>query len=193
MPLLDHFHAPLSEERHWDGFHSKWANALVDDLNQNLLPEGYFAEPRLRAGAGVQMGAEGGPALVAAIELINPANKDRPAHRRAFALTCAGYLARGISLILVDVVTSWQGSLHDDLIRLLPGDGACLFPGGPSLYATAYRPVRRDEADQIDTWLTPLAVGQELPVLPLALTADLCLPINLEATYRDACRKLRLP
>jgi hypothetical protein len=29
-------------------------------------------------------------------------------------------------------------------------------------------------------------------VLPLALTAKLCLPIDLESSYIDACRKLRL-
>ena len=54
MPLLDHFHPPLSEERHWEAFHSKWANVLVDELNDTLLPAGYFAEPH------VHMGARGG-------------------------------------------------------------------------------------------------------------------------------------
>src|SRR5207237_7588474 len=34
---------------------------------------------------------EGGPRLVAAIELVSPANKDRPANRRLFAIQCASY------------------------------------------------------------------------------------------------------
>ena len=25
MPLLDHFHPPLSDERHWESFHAAWA------------------------------------------------------------------------------------------------------------------------------------------------------------------------
>jgi hypothetical protein len=49
-PLLDHFHPPLSEERRWEWFHSKWAIVLVDNLNQHLLPEGYFAEPFVHVG-----------------------------------------------------------------------------------------------------------------------------------------------
>jgi len=242
MPLLDHFHPPLSEERHWEGFHSKWANVLVDELNETLLPSGYFAEPHVHMGARVEIDAatfesesvpdrparngatavlpvrtwappeptlimpaafpdtfevriidtEAGPRLAAAIELVSPANKDRPEHRRAFAIKCASYLCQGISLIVVDVVTSRSGNLHDEIARLLSNDGSFLFPAGPSLYTTAYRPIRRDKAEQTEVWLAPVAVGRPLPVLPLALTAELCLPIDLEATYVDACRKLRL-
>lgn len=242
MPLLDHFHPPLSEERHWDGFHSKWANVLVDALNETLLPPGYFAEPHVHIGAPVEIDAatferghtdgpartpdgatatlpvqvwspsaptlvmpaafpdtfevrvfrtEAGPTLVAAIELVSPANKDRPESRRTFAVKCASYLCQGISLIVVDIVTSRHVNLHDEMVRLLPNGDSFVFPKNPLVYAAAYRPIRRDQADQVDIWLSPLTTGQPLPVLPLALTAELCLPINLETTYVDACRKLR--
>jgi hypothetical protein len=98
-----------------------------------------------------------------------------------------------VSLIVVDIVTSRGGNLHDEIVRLLPDAAPLfLFPANPPLYAAAYRPIRRDESDQTDVWLTPLAVGRPLPVLPLALTAELCLPIDLESTYVDACRRLRL-
>ena len=50
--------------------------------------------------------SEGGASLVAAIELVSPANKDRQAHRRAFAIKCASYLCRGVGLIVIDIVTS---------------------------------------------------------------------------------------
>jgi hypothetical protein len=72
MPLLDHFHPPLSEERHWEGFYSKWANVLVDELNETLLPSGYFAEPHVHMGARVEIDAatfEGESALCLPIEL----------------------------------------------------------------------------------------------------------------------------
>ena len=36
------------------------------------------------------------PTLAAAIELVSPANKDRPTHRLAFAVKCAGYLQQGM-------------------------------------------------------------------------------------------------
>ncbi len=46
MPLLDHFHPPLSRQRHWENMHSAWANALRDQLNE-VLPERYFAEVQI--------------------------------------------------------------------------------------------------------------------------------------------------
>ena len=36
MPLLDHFHQPLSTERHWESFHAAWSGSLADDLNRRL-------------------------------------------------------------------------------------------------------------------------------------------------------------
>src|SRR3954453_11176308 len=51
MPLLDHFHPPLSERRHWHAFHNSWATYLSSQLN-TLWPEGDFAE------ANVQFGVE---------------------------------------------------------------------------------------------------------------------------------------
>jgi hypothetical protein len=135
--------------------------------------------------------AEGGARLVAAIELISPANKDRDAHRRAFATKCAGYLAQGIAVIVIDVVTSRGGNLHTDILQLLGRTSDTGLPGGTELYAVAYRPVVRDQASVIEAWPHALAVGNELPTLPLALNAELCLPIDLEATYTAACTRRR--
>ena len=88
--------------------------------------------------------AEGGARLVAAVELVSPANKDREAHRRAFAAKCAGYLAQGIALVVVDVVTTRHANLHAEVMRLLGRDTDAGLPAEADLYATAYRPVVRD-------------------------------------------------
>jgi hypothetical protein len=37
-----------------------------------------------------------------------------------------------------------------------------------------------------------MAVGQPLPVLPLWLTDERAIPLDLEATYEQTCRDLRL-
>src|SRR5437764_12937160 len=58
--------------------------------------------------------SEGGPTLAGAIELISPANKDRPAHRDAFLSKCLAYLHQGVGLLVVDVVTERAGNLHDE-------------------------------------------------------------------------------
>src|SRR3954452_21981766 len=55
MPLLDHFHPPLAQRRHWESFHSAWATALVDALNKDWLPEGYFAEEMITVGGRVEI------------------------------------------------------------------------------------------------------------------------------------------
>jgi hypothetical protein len=50
MPLLDHFHPPLSETRKWEGFHSQWASSLAAQLNAGLLPPRHFADPQVTHG-----------------------------------------------------------------------------------------------------------------------------------------------
>lgn len=242
MPLLDHFHPPLAPRRHWESFHVNWAGAMADLLNEQLLPEGYFAEEHAHAGARVEIDVatfaepasggvspgdgrtatatprvwmppapamvlpaafpdafevlvfttEGGATLVAAVELVSPANKDRAPHRRALAIKCASYLCQGVSLVLIDIVTSRQANLHNEMMQLLGHGAEALLPADASLYAASYRPVVRQQAEQTDVWPVVLAVGQPLPVLPLALDAEICLPLDLDSTYQTACQRRRL-
>jgi len=62
---------------------------------------------------------DGSARLAAAIEFVSPANKDRPAHRKAFAIKCASYLQEGAALIVVDIVTNRSGYLPQDVLDLL--------------------------------------------------------------------------
>jgi hypothetical protein len=55
VPLLDHFHAPLSERRPWESFHTTWASALADALNQDVLPAGYIALEQVHPGAALEI------------------------------------------------------------------------------------------------------------------------------------------
>src|SRR5712691_12577176 len=55
MPLLDHFHPPLSMERPWEGIHSTWASTIATQLHQDQLPAEYFAMPLITLGGGVQV------------------------------------------------------------------------------------------------------------------------------------------
>lgn len=140
----------------------------------------------------VHVFSEAGATLVGAIELLAPGNKDRDETRRAFAVKCAAYLQRGIGLIVVDIVTSRHANLHDELMALLGHGNGVAFPTPTPLYATAYRPAHRQERNEIDLWREPLAVGQPLPTLPLAVRGLGCLPIDLEATYQEARKRGRI-
>jgi hypothetical protein len=143
-------------------------------------------------GAVVEVGIfsrSGGPILAGAVELISPANKDRPAHREALVSKCAAYIQAGVGLVLVDVVTERSADIHRELLgRLGVGD-----PGpGPELSGSAYRPVERAGSAVLDVWREPIAVGRPLPTLPLWLRGGLCLPVELEATYERTCAEQRV-
>src|SRR6185312_10614468 len=105
-------------------------------------------------------------------ELVSPGNKDRAVKRRLFAAKCATYLGRGAGLVVVDVVTSRQGNLHNELVDLLTLEAAFRMPAGQSLYTAAYRPLRAADVEKIEVWPTLLAVGQPLPRVPLSLGAE---------------------
>jgi Protein of unknown function (DUF4058) len=55
MPLLDHFHPPVSERRSWEGFHGLWAAALVEKLNRDILADEYFADMQVHIGSQVEI------------------------------------------------------------------------------------------------------------------------------------------
>jgi hypothetical protein len=132
----------------------------------------------------------GGPTLAGAVELVSPANKDRPAARDALVSKCAAYLQAGVGLVVVDVVTERSADLHRDLLTRL---GAADAGAGPELYAAAYRPVERGGISVLDVWHEPLTLGQLLPTVPLWLRGGLCLPVDLQTTYDRTCREQRVP
>jgi hypothetical protein len=137
-------------------------------------------------------GLRDGLKLVAAVELVSPANKDRPDVRRAFATKCASYLLQGVSVIVMDIVTSYRANLHNETMRLMEVTAPVEMPADVGLYAVAYRPVIRQGKSEIDLWPATVAVGEPLPTLPLRLTGDLFVPVEFEAAYQEACRHRRL-
>ncbi len=238
MPLLDHFHAPLSISHPWKGFHSAWANAITNQLNQ-VLPEGFYAIPEVPLGDQIEIdvasleqpgngaaagggtatavwspprprlaapvdfarvrGVEvhvfqdaGGPQLHAAIELVSPANKDRPLSRLTFAAKCVGYLERGVGLVVLDTVTARRANLHAEIVAALEVTADMEWDSPTFLAAVAYRRAAEKGQTRVEAWAESLAVGAELPMLPLWLGADLCLPLPLEGSYTAACRSLRI-
>jgi hypothetical protein len=133
---------------------------------------------------------EGGPILAGAVELVSPANKDRPAHRDAFTTKCAAYLQQGVGLILVDVVTERGGNLHTDLLARVSSPGDALKES--DLYAAAYRPVVREGQTSLDYWYETLVVGSSLPTLPLWLRGTTYLSVDLNASYDRTCQEQRI-
>ena len=133
---------------------------------------------------------EGGPTLAGAIELLSPSNKDRPVNRDAFVTKCAAYLQQGVGLVVVDVVTDRHSHWHDELLGRLGWTGETKLD--TDLSSAAYRPVDRSGQTSLDIWHESLGLGLILPTMPLWLRGNLCLPVDLEATYDRTCREHRI-
>jgi Protein of unknown function (DUF4058) len=137
--------------------------------------------------------AEQGPTLMAAVELVSPANKDRVVQRDAFVGKCLAYLQQGIGLVMVDVVTVRTVNLHQALMAtMLSGLPSSTPTTNSNLYAAAYHPVRQREQFCLEIWQEELAIAQPLPTLPLWLRSRLCLPLDLQATYQRTCQEQRI-
>lgn len=137
---------------------------------------------------------ERGRTLVAAIELVSPANKDRPAARELFVSKVVALLQQGVCVSLVDPVTVRQASLYADLLARLGHTDPALAPVPPHLYAVTLRtrkPARpRRRRPLLDAWFYPMTVDQPLPTVPLWLTSELCVMLPLEPSYQETCRVL---
>jgi hypothetical protein len=130
--------------------------------------------------------------LVAAVEIVSPANKDPPEHRRMFVAKCATLLAQGVCVAIVDLVTTRQFNLYGDLLDLIGESDPSLAPKPPPLYGAICRWRREGETPQLETWAQAFVVGQPLPTLPLWLADDLAVPLELETSYEETCRILRI-
>ena len=137
--------------------------------------------------------AKSGRRLVAAIEIVSPVNKDRPEHRRAFVAKCAALIQNRVCVAIVDLVTTRTSNLYGDLLELLGQTDPSLANEPSPLYAVSCRWARTGDAWQLETWRYPLTLGQPLPTLPLWLAENLAVPLELELSYEETCRILRIP
>lgn len=138
MPLRDHFHAPLDTLTSWDLFHGQWPAMIVLRLNA-ILPPRYVAGPHIHPRTDYEVriyDEERGRRLVAAVEIVSPSNKDRPETRRVFVAKCEALLRRGVSVSVIDLVTS----RHFKPLRRAAGPGR---PGRPVPGGRATRDLRR--------------------------------------------------
>ena len=123
--------------------------------------------------------------FAAAIEIISPANKDRPAKRANYVARYFGYLNWRVNLLLVDVHPRPSGfSFADALATELKLAQAPL----PNPMAIAYRASGAvpDGGSLLGIWRRPLAPGQPLPTMPLFVSNSAKVQVDLDATYLRA-------
>jgi len=124
--------------------------------------------------------------LVAAVELVSPRNKDRPAACTAYANGYVAYLLKGVNLFLVDV--------HRRPLRFSFADRIATElqlvnqPSCPAPHAISYRVGESAPTGGrfLAIWRRPLTVGAPLPSLRLPLSVDESVLVDLEQTYARA-------
>ncbi len=134
-----------------------------------------------------------GGRLVAAVEIVSPSNKDRPENRRLFVAKCAALLREQVSVTIVDVVTTRGFNLYSELLEWVGQADPSLAPKPPPVYAAACRWRPAGDSWRLEAWAHALAVGEPLPTLPLWLADELAVPLELEVSYEETCRILRIP
>lgn len=128
--------------------------------------------------------------LVAAVEIVSPRNKDRAAARGAFVSKCHAFLQQEVCVVIVDPVTERSANLYAELAERI---GARV-PATAELplYAVSCRAYRSRRRYQVEAWEHALEVGTPLPTLPLWISASQYVPLELERTYEETCKGLRI-
>lgn len=183
MPLRD-----WTEKEGWKMLHHLWIAELVRWLRPRL-PAGYRAfigsSPAI-PDSDVHIHVAHEHRLLAAIELVSPANKDRPSRRASAVVHYAAYIQNGIRLLLIDLLPKPQGFSFADGIAEEVGipDQAPLPP--PMAVSYLVGPRSLSGTAVLEMWGRTLTPGQPLPTLPLWLTSKQSVPVDLEATYTKA-------
>jgi hypothetical protein len=128
-----------------------------------------------------------GHRLVALVEIISPANKDRPEHVEELATKAAVALQRGVHLLLVDL---FPPGPHDPkgmhaaiLERLQPEGEPYELPAAAPFTLASYA-----AGPEVEIYLEHLAIGAVLTDMALFLRPDRYIHAPLEATYQAAYR-----
>jgi hypothetical protein len=130
--------------------------------------------------------------LVAAIEIVSPSNKDRPESRGAFVSKVAALLKQDICVSIVDVVSTSDFNLYAELMNFLESTDPALGDAPPPMYAVTVRMRYEGRRRMMDNWYHPLSIGQSLPTLPVWLKESWAISLELESSYEETCRTLRI-
>ena len=128
-----------------------------------------------------------GHRLIALLESVSPANKDRARHVEEFANKAVEALDAGVHLLLVDLFPPGphdpQGMAGAVCQQLGQSDAPYDAPAEEPLTLAAFA-----AGPRVEVYLNHLAVGAALPETPLFLHPERYINAPLEATYQTAYR-----
>lgn len=121
--------------------------------------------------------------IVAVIEIVSPGNKSGRAAMREFVEKTVEFLLRDVHVLIVDLFPPTPRDpygIHKAIWDEIQEE-EFEFPEGKDRIVVSYEMGRQRVA-----YIEPVAVGDELPDMPLFLPRDLHVMTPLEATYRAA-------
>ena len=127
-----------------------------------------------------------GHRLVALLEIVSPANKDRARHVAQFADKAVSALEVGVHVLLVDLFPGPHDlhGMHDVIRRQLEqSDEPYDLPADEPVTLAAYA-----AGPRVEVYLEHVAVGAALPEMPLFIRPDRYVNVPLEPTYLAAYR-----
>jgi hypothetical protein len=128
--------------------------------------------------------------VVAVIEIVSPGNKSSRDAVRGFARKAVALLHAGIHLLIVDLFPPGRRDpqgIHKVIWDRLEDEPFTLPPDKP-LTLAAY-----SVGSEITGYIENVAVGDELPEMPVFLTEDFWIPCPLESTYQTAWEQFPAP
>lgn len=128
-----------------------------------------------------------GHRIVAMIEIISPANKDREASVESFVGKIESVLSQGIHVLMIDLFPPRRfdpQGMHGAIQRVLsPYEEPYDLPDDAPLTLASYT-----AGPPVDAFIEHIAVGATIPEMPLFLDRDHYINVPLESTYHTAFR-----
>ncbi len=128
-----------------------------------------------------------GHRLIALIEIVSPANKDRTLHVEELVEKAISALRRGVHLLVIDLFSPGPhdpSGIHGSIVEALEQHGeSYVVPTATPLTLASFAAGR-----PVDIYLEHLSVGDALQEMPLFLRPDRYVYVPLESTYQSTYR-----
>ncbi len=186
----------------FNDFHQSWLVLIRGRLNRGLLPDGYYSHierhggrftPELMHTAPLTLSTRyrstvvvrraGSKRLIALIELASAASKASPENVTAHVAKARAALEAGVHVVHLDILPPTKFTpmgLTGAVWNAVNGTHLLIDPRKP-LSVDSFQ-----AGDLVELYTDQLAVGDDLPDMPLFLAKGMYVTLPLTATYHEA-------
>ena len=178
-------------------FHLAWIAELQKALNGGLLPPDFYARAEHHTSESFTASASpkgkrrtvairhvSGHRVVALVEIVSPANKDRKSHVSDFVNKMVAAVQLGIHVLLIDLFPPGKhdpDGMHGAVWNRFDPDKDNAPPLDRPFALAAYT-----GGNPAKAYVSFVALGDALPIVPLFLTPERYVSLELEPGYMEA-------